>query len=116
MIRHWSCGNLYTVGSNPTVPTPFYGNGHALTHILLSIAVDWTKTDTFLERTFRKSHSINSRRYYKFEIEEFKRFCDAERIRSVNSQNVYNVLDSYVGYARAASTLHWNCHFPLSLK
>jgi len=26
MIRHWSCRNLYTVGSNPTVPTPFCSN------------------------------------------------------------------------------------------
>jgi hypothetical protein len=43
-----------------------------------------------LDRVHRRSKSINSLRYYKFGVEDFKEFCDEQGIQDVSSARVYS--------------------------
>jgi integrase len=60
--------------------------------------MEWERIDEFVEKMYRRSKSINSRRYYKFGAEDFKEFCVAKSIKEVGQKNVYSVLDQYVNY------------------
>jgi len=55
----------------------------------------WGKKEEFLDRVYRRSHSIHSKRYYSFGIEKFRQFCEAKGLE-VNKGNVYTVIDSFV--------------------
>jgi len=60
------------------------------------VALEWGRKDEFIRATFRKSHSVHSRRLYEVALRKFGQFCDERKISEVNDQNVYDVLNRFV--------------------
>jgi hypothetical protein len=60
--------------------------------------MNWEARDEFVEKMFRRSGSVYSRRYYGFGVDNFREFCDGAKIREIDERTVYSVLDGYVGY------------------
>ncbi|MGD1054802.1 MAG: tyrosine-type recombinase/integrase [Nitrososphaerales archaeon] len=60
--------------------------------------MEWGRIDEFVEKMYRRSKSVNSRRYYRFGAEDFKEFCEVKHVKSIDQKNVYAVLDEYVSH------------------
>jgi len=59
--------------------------------------MDWARKDEFIEKMYRRSKSIHSKRYYAFGIDKFKKFCKEKNLK-VNKTNIYDSLDSFVAW------------------
>jgi integrase len=73
--------------------------------------MNWEARDEFVEKMFRRSGSVYSRRYYGFGVDNFRKFCEGAGIGEVDGKNVYSVMDAYVGYLHGtkglkAKTIH----------
>ena len=60
--------------------------------------MNWEARDEFVEKMFRRSGSINSRRFYRFGVDDFREFCEGAKIGEIDEKTVYSVLDSYVSH------------------
>jgi len=73
--------------------------------------MNWEARDEFVEKMFRRSGSVYSRRYSGFGVDNFREFCEGAGIGEVDGKNVYSVMDAYVGYLHGtkglkAKTIH----------
>ena len=68
-----------------------------LFQLTLMHCVDWNLKEEFIEKMYRRSRSIHSKRYYSFGIDKFRGYCEEKNL-DVNQENVYSVLDSFVGW------------------
>lgn len=59
--------------------------------------MDWGLKDDFVERMFRRSRSVHSRRYYSFGVQKLEAYCREKKL-NVSQRNVYDVIDSFVGW------------------
>jgi site-specific recombinase XerD len=60
--------------------------------------IEWGKAPEFAEKKFRRSKSLHTKRYYENGIRRFRQFCEAKGINEVDDENVYDVLDRFVGW------------------
>ena len=60
--------------------------------------MNWDARDEFVEKMFRRSGSINSRRFYGFGVDDFREFCEGAGIGEIDGRTVYSVLNAYVSH------------------
>src|ERR1700728_1327852 len=63
-------------------------------------ALQWENVEKFTDSIYRKSHSLHSQRFYRFGVRKFQQFCEQKKVQ-VTEQNVYLILDEFVGYLDA---------------
>jgi len=49
--------------------------------------MNWEARDEFVEKMFRRSGSVYSRRYYGFGVDNFRKFCEGAGIGEVDGKN-----------------------------
>lgn len=54
-----------------------------------------------MRKKLRRSKSLHTKRYYEAGIRRFRKFCEEKGIGEVDEENVYDVLDGFVGWLDA---------------
>ncbi|MDG6964761.1 MAG: tyrosine-type recombinase/integrase [Nitrososphaerota archaeon] len=60
--------------------------------------IEWGQAPEFVEKKFRRSKSLHTKRYYENGITRFRQYCEEKRITEVDEESVYKVLDGFVGW------------------
>jgi site-specific recombinase XerD len=60
--------------------------------------IEWGKAPEFVEKKFRRSKSLHTRRYYEAGIRRFRQYAEAKGITEVDDESVYGVLDGFVSW------------------
>jgi integrase len=60
--------------------------------------IQWGKASEFVEKKFRRSKSLHTKRYYEAGIRQFRKYCEEKGINEVDEESVYGVLDGFVGW------------------
>ena len=60
--------------------------------------IQWGKASEFVEKKFRRSKSLHTKRYYEAGIRQFRKYREEKHINEVDDESVYGVLDGFVGW------------------
>jgi integrase len=60
--------------------------------------IGWGKAPEFVEKKFRRSKSLHTKRYYEAGIRRFRQYAEGKGITEVDDESVYEVLDGFVSW------------------
>lgn len=96
---------LEIAGSNPADPITFDRDRRHFRALNAQDnfphVIEWGKAPQFVEKKFRRSRSLHTKRYYEAGVRRFRRFAESEGIEDVDGESVYEVLDRFVQWLDA---------------
>jgi hypothetical protein len=104
---------LEIAGSNPADPIHFdvvRERFSALNaYAICPHMIQWGKASEFVEKKFRRSKSVHTKRYYEAGIRRFRQYCEEKQINEVDEESVYRVLTSVSDGADLYWCLYGSC-------